>query len=234
MLDSFFGRRAVVPRDSSARPRPLRRDVPSWTTWASCPSSVSSRARLWAQVMLSSTTSTLRPVGRAGLAPRRHVLRGLGLGRRGGGRWSLFRHPAGSRTTNSLPRPRPSLVASTVPPCISTRLRTSVRPRPRPALRPVERVVDLGEQVEDAGEHLGGDADPVVADAEGDVLPLDAPRPGGSARLPRCTWPRCSAGSRAPGPSASASASTVSRPGGMAIESRWRWASMTGRLVSTA
>ncbi len=33
---------------------------------------------------------------------------------------------------NSLPRPGPSLRASTVPPCMVTRLRTSVRPMPSP------------------------------------------------------------------------------------------------------
>ena len=38
----------------------------------------------------------------------------------------------GSRTTNSLPRPGPSLNASTDPPCISTRRLTSVKPMPSP------------------------------------------------------------------------------------------------------
>src|SRR5437870_3019523 len=39
---------------------------------------------------------------------------------------------SGSDTTNSLPRPTPSLVADTRPPCSSTRRCTSVSPSPRP------------------------------------------------------------------------------------------------------
>ena len=40
---------------------------------------------------------------------------------------------AGRRTVNSLPWPRPSLCTCTVPPCISTRVFTSVRPMPSPS-----------------------------------------------------------------------------------------------------
>src|ERR1041385_4781039 len=43
---------------------------------------------------------------------------------------------SGRRTTNSLPRPRPGLDASTHPECSSTSRRTTVRPMPRP---PCER-----------------------------------------------------------------------------------------------
>jgi hypothetical protein len=39
----------------------------------------------------------------------------------------------GRRTMNSLPRPRPSLRASTLPPCIATRLCTRLRPIPKPS-----------------------------------------------------------------------------------------------------
>ena len=42
----------------------------------------------------------------------------------------------------------------------------------QPPLRSVERAIDLDEQVEDAGDHLGADADPVVADAEDDLVGL--------------------------------------------------------------
>ena len=45
---------------------------------------------------------------------------------------------------------------------------------PQPPLGAVERAVDLGEQVEDLREHLGGDADAGVADAEDGVLALAA------------------------------------------------------------
>ncbi len=38
----------------------------------------------------------------------------------------------GSRTTNSDPLPGPSLLASILPPCISTRRLTNERPIPRP------------------------------------------------------------------------------------------------------
>src|SRR5690349_16408785 len=48
----------------------------------------------------------------------------------GGGAYQ--QREAGSRTTNSLPRPGPSLCAETEPPWRSTRLRTIVNPTPRP------------------------------------------------------------------------------------------------------
>ena len=44
---------------------------------------------------------------------------------------------SGRRTTNSLPCSSPALLGLTVPPCISTRFFTSVRPMPSP---PCERV----------------------------------------------------------------------------------------------
>ena len=43
-----------------------------------------------------------------------------------------FASATGNRTMNSLPLPTPSLFASTLPPCISTRFRTSVSPIPSP------------------------------------------------------------------------------------------------------
>ena len=66
---------------------------------------------------------------------------------------------SGSRTTNSLPRPVPRCAPRRVPPCSSTRLRTSVSPMPEAAVRAVERAVDLREQVEHARQHIGRDAD---------------------------------------------------------------------------
>ena len=67
---------------------------------------------------------------------------------------------------NSLPLPGPSLRADTVPPCSSTRLRTSVSPSPRPPCDAVERLPLLHEQVEDARQQLGRDADAGVAHAQ--------------------------------------------------------------------
>ena len=58
--------------------------------------------------------------------------------------------------------PSPSLWASTVPPCISTRFFTSVRPMPSPPCDLRGGVVHLHEQLEDAGQHVRGDADAVV------------------------------------------------------------------------
>ena len=48
-----------------------------------------------------------------------------------------------------------------------------VQPEPEPALRAVQRVADLGEQVEDAGQHFGRDAHAVVADPQDHLGPLD-------------------------------------------------------------
>ena len=76
--------------------------------------------RLSAESALSSTSRTLQ--ARAGTFGRRAGgLAGLALG-----------EARGSRTRNSDPRPRPSLRASTVPPCEATRERTSASPRPSP------------------------------------------------------------------------------------------------------
>ena len=82
---------------------------------------------------------------------------------------------SGRRTTNSLPWPRPvAVAASTVPPCISTRRFTSVRPMPSPPARALERAVDLREHVEDARQLVGGDADAVVVHADDGLVALPA------------------------------------------------------------
>ena len=83
---------------------------------------------------------------------------------------------AGSRRTNSLPLPGPSLVAVMVPPCISARRPYDRQPDAQAPLRAGERAVRLGEQVEEPGEHLGGDPDPVVPDPDDHLAVLD---PGG-------------------------------------------------------
>ena len=97
---------------------------------------------------------------------RRAGLRSLGRGRAS--------CQAGSRTANSLPLPGPSLVAATLPPCISTSFLTSVSPMPSPPPTAVERAVALGEELEDLGQHLGRDARSRVPDADDDLVPLAA------------------------------------------------------------
>ncbi len=55
------------------------------------------------------------------------------------------RFAAGSRIVNSLPLPGPSLLAATLPPCISTSFFTTVSPMPSPPSEPRERAVPLDE-----------------------------------------------------------------------------------------
>ena len=84
---------------------------------------------------------------------------------------------SGRRTVNSLPRPGPSLWASTVPPCSSTRLLTSVRPRPRPPSAAVERAVGLGEQARRRAASISGAMPmPLSRDADDDLAALAAGR----------------------------------------------------------
>ena len=103
---------------------------------------------------------------------------------------------AGSRTTNSLPLPGPSLCAATVPPCISTRLLTSVRPMPSP---PSERAIERSpwaNRSNSLGSSSGGMPTPGVPDPDDDLVPLAPDGEPDAARRPRCTSPRCSGGSR--------------------------------------
>ena len=81
------------------------------------------------------------------------------------------RRPAASGPMNSLPLAGALAVAATLPPCSSTRLLHQGQADAQAALRPVERPVRLGEQLEDVRQHLGGDADARVAD------PQRPPRP---------------------------------------------------------
>ena len=148
-------------------------------------------------VTLSSTTKIRRPrtwpPGRPSAAAT-----GSGSGAAGTSAGSS----RGRRTTNSLPRPRPSLWASTAPSVHLDEGADQGQAEAEPSLRAVERAVGLGEQLEDAGEHRGVDPDAVVADAEDDLVSLDLGREPNTAPVLRCTWRRCAAGSRAPGPSA--------------------------------
>ena len=66
---------------------------------------------------------------------------------------------AGRRTTNSLPLPGPSLWAVTVPPCISTSLRTSVSPMPSPPCERSRRRSACTNRSKMSGSMSGGNAD---------------------------------------------------------------------------
>ena len=90
----------------------------------------------------------------------------------------------GRRTTNSLPLPGPSLCASTR---AAVHLDQPLHQRQadaQPALRALQGAVDLGEHLEDAGQHLGRDADAGVPD------PDHAPARPPARRSARCGRPR--------------------------------------------
>ena len=142
--------------------------------------------------------------------------------------------PAGRRTVNVLPRPGPSLWAVD-PPAVHLHEPLHQRqPDAQPALGPVERRSTWREHVED----------PSAASPPGCRSRCPAPtrrrrrpparRPARSCRPRRCTWRRCSAGSRAPAPAGSGRPSTITGSGGRVTASAWPAASMSGRLVSTA
>ena len=68
---------------------------------------------------------------------------------------------------NSLPEPIPSLVAETLPPCFSGELANDRQSDAQAPLAPVQRFVDLGEQLENwPWQHLLGNANAGVPDLE--------------------------------------------------------------------
>ena len=100
---------------------------------------------------------------------------------------------AGSRTVNSLPFPRPSLAAVDAPAVEFGETPDEREPDPQAPAGAVERVVHLGEQVEDLGQHLGIDPDSGIANGDAQLFPLAAgPRPR-SGPPGRYTSQRCSA-----------------------------------------
>ncbi len=106
--------------------------LPATDTW--CPQISSSSRSDSRPSSLSSTTRMWSPaLGLGAMGVRTGPVRRTGTFRRS----SASR---GRRTMNSLPFPGPSLRASTRPPCISARLRTSGSPSPRP---PSERWREL-------------------------------------------------------------------------------------------
>ena len=128
----------------------------------------------------------------------------------------------GRRTTNSLPRPGPSLRASTVPPCISTRLFTSVRPMPSP---PCERSPARGRPGR-TGRRRGAACPaampmPVSRTRSTASPPSRRGRQPDPARPARCTWRRCSAGCRPPAPAASGRRPAAAARRGSATVRSW-------------
>ena len=83
----------------------------------------------------------------------------------------------GRRTVNSLPRPGPVARRLDAPPCSSTRRLHQRQADAEPALARDRAPVRLREQLEDARQHVGGDADAVVAHAD-----VTASPPGAHAR----------------------------------------------------
>src|SRR5438046_1931401 len=124
------------------------------------PRGPSSATSTWCPHTSSSARSALRASGLSSITSTRRGGAGGTETRSAGPAATAAGAISGSDTTNSLPRPTPSLVADTRPPCSSTRRCTSVSPSPRP---PRERRVGPHEQLEDVAQHPRGDAHPRVA-----------------------------------------------------------------------
>ena len=126
---------------------------PSWATATCAPRISSSAPRLSAASWLSSTTRMRAAASTA--AARRHRADGRPRARR------RLRQPAGARSRRC---PGPAVAfAATLPPCISTRLRTSVSPMPRPPGDAQRASVALGEHLEDPRQECRVDTDAGVA-----------------------------------------------------------------------
>ena len=170
------GSRAAVPCPRTSAACGGRRGVPR----ARCGASPRPRAGIPIPLVRCETAmaSSFFRVGRRNRAPRSHEpaerwLRPSGhrltsmvarharfpraaplIGNFGAGDAANHEERTGRRTMNSLPLPGPSLRASTVPPCISTRRLDQRQPDAQPPLRPVQRALALGEQVEDLGQEF--------------------------------------------------------------------------------
>ena len=152
--------------------------APLWATETVAPSAVSRTPSVSAASRLSSTTRT----------PSRGNLHHLAVL---WARLELATVIIGSSTTNSLPSPEPALLASTLPPCRATRLRTRVSPMPRPPWAATIGSVDLREHVEHGGELSGGNADAVVANGDdGACRPRRVTESADVAARRSCTWRR--------------------------------------------
>ena len=123
-------------------------------------------------------------------------------GRRGAGCARRSRQLRRQTHVNSVPCPRPSLCASTRAAVQLDQVLDQRQADAQAALRAVERLVGLREQVEDVRQQRRRDADAVVLHRDHDLAfarrALSQMRPPG-----RCIWRRCSAGWTAPAPGAS-------------------------------
>ena len=123
---------------------------------------------------------------------------------------------AGSRMANSLPLPGPSLSRRDAAAVHLDQLLDHREPDPQPPFGAGERAVPLGEELEHLRQLLGRDADAVVPDADDDLVRLRLGPRAGCAPRSRCTWPRCSGGSRPPARAGSGRLSP------RAFRGRWR------------
>ena len=166
----------------------------------SLPLSRNNIPRLSAESLLSSTTRMRHPLRRFAAAPSL-------LGVSSGGRIT-----SGRRTTNSLP-----LIGAIAASLNAAVVHIDQPPHQRQAnaesaLRLLQRPINLREHIEDAGQHVAGNADAVVSHADDGITPFPfGGEPDVTARA-LCTWRRCSAGSRTP-----ERAGWDRRPGGAAV-----------------
>ena len=138
------------------------------------------------------------PASRASSRPRRidprrpargsRGARGPLVGRFRGRRRRLVRTASGSSTTNRLPRPGPSLIATIVPSCSSTSRRDSVRPMPSPPCVRSRCACSCVNMSKMRCEHGRLDADAGVFDRDRRRAAVDAARGDrGCGRRAACT-----------------------------------------------
>ena len=177
--------RPVLLRSARAPPRRSPRSRHSKPALASSSHSISRLSAL-------SSTTTIVARSRSGRADSRarpaiRLPRGVG--------------PAAARTTNSLPRPSPSLCAVTVPPCIATSERTSVRPTPSPPAARSSVRLDCTNRSNTESSMFARNAGAVVAHADHGVAVASRRRSSSTwpplgvylaALLSRLTWICCS------------------------------------------
>ena len=97
---------------------------------------------------------------------------------------------AGSETTNSAPRPKPSLVDRNPPAVKLGQPANDRQTDAQPTFRPMQRAIGLGEQIEHIRQQIGADADAGVPHAEHDVRAFALSAEPNLAARHRCIWPR--------------------------------------------
>ena len=198
--------------------------APSPRVCTSWPRARARCATLSAASRLSSTTSTRQ---RAAAAPAASRAAGAVVA-------AATPATAGRRTTNSEPRPAPSLRASIVPPCSSTSRRASVRPTPRPPWARSRPRSPCANRSKMRGSSSGSMPMPLSRTRDRRRPSLDAQREVDAARRRRCTSPRCV--SRLATTCVSRAESPCSQTGSLGQRSRCsvcRRASSSGCAVST-